>query len=95
MWCPVLLTFKDGHAFNIQATDIEGDTLEYSINGPNARFFNVNKDTGEVTIKSRLDREVGVLLLLEDFPHIFFKNFEPSLCLNNFKKMLYCFSLTL
>ena len=95
MWCPVLLTFKDGHAFNIIATDNEGDTLEYSINGQNARFFNVNKDTGEVTIKSRLDREVGVLLLLEDFPHIFFLIFEPSLCLNNFKHFLYCFSLTL
>ena len=72
MWCPVLLTFKGGHAFNIQAKDDDSSSLQFSINGPNARFFNVNKDTGEVTIKSRLDREVGVLLLLEDFAHIFF-----------------------
>ena len=57
MRCPVV-TFKDHFAFAIIATDRENDKLHYSISGPNAVFFNVDSETGSVTIRSRLDREV-------------------------------------
>ena len=64
--------FKGGDAFKIKATDSDGDPLSYSISGPNAVFFTVDKTTGMVTINNPLDREVGVLLLLDDFRYIYF-----------------------
>ncbi|KAM3867063.1 cadherin-related family member 2 [Diretmus argenteus] len=57
-----------GHAFNILARDAENDTLVYALTGPSASFFNVNKTTGEVTVKMQLDREVAkdLTIVLED-----------------------------
>lgn len=47
-----------GHfAFQINATDPDGDKLTYSIEGENAYYFRTNKDTGEVTIALQLDYE--------------------------------------
>ncbi|XP_028816305.1 cadherin-related family member 2 isoform X2 [Denticeps clupeoides] len=46
-----------GYAFTILATDHDGDKLSYGMTGPNTFYFNVDKDTGEVTVKSQLDRE--------------------------------------
>ncbi|CAL8263655.1 unnamed protein product [Lota lota] len=63
MRCAVLVAFKDQHAFNIRATDKENDKLKYTISGINAGFFNVNPDTGNVTIKSKLDREVRSFII--------------------------------
>ncbi|CAL8330923.1 unnamed protein product [Gadus morhua 'NCC'] len=48
---------KGGDAFQIKATDSDGDPLSYSISGPNAGFFTVDKTTGMVTINNQLDRE--------------------------------------
>uniref|UniRef100_A0A8C5BJ72 Cadherin domain-containing protein n=1 Tax=Gadus morhua TaxID=8049 RepID=A0A8C5BJ72_GADMO len=49
--------FKGGDAFQIKAEDSDGDPLSYSISGPNAVFFTVDKTTGMVTINNQLDRE--------------------------------------
>lgn len=46
-------------AFQIIASDPDDDPLKYGITGTDASYFDVNKDTGEVKIKSLLDREVG------------------------------------
>ncbi|MGH0129996.1 UNVERIFIED_CONTAM: hypothetical protein FKN15_040507 [Acipenser sinensis] len=46
------------HAFWICAVDHENEALKYSMTGQNANFFNVTEETGEVTIKSPLDREI-------------------------------------
>ncbi|CAL8270234.1 unnamed protein product [Boreogadus saida] len=48
---------EGGDAFQIEATDRDGDPLSYSISGLNAGFFTVDETTGMVTIKTRLDRE--------------------------------------
>ncbi|XP_030224733.1 cadherin-related family member 2 isoform X2 [Gadus morhua] len=48
---------KGGDAFQIKAEDSDGDPLSYSISGPNAVFFTVDKTTGMVTINNQLDRE--------------------------------------
>ncbi|XP_059918726.1 cadherin-related family member 2 isoform X3 [Gadus macrocephalus] len=48
---------KGGDAFQIEATDRDGDTLSYSISGPNAGFFTVDETTGMVKINTGLDRE--------------------------------------
>ncbi|CAL8305135.1 unnamed protein product [Arctogadus glacialis] len=48
---------KGGDAFQINATDRDGDPLSYSISGPNAGFFTVDETTGMVTINTGLDRE--------------------------------------
>ncbi|KAF6731331.1 Cadherin-related family member 2 [Oryzias melastigma] len=44
-------------AFNIEATDDEGDPLNYELSGSNAPYFDVNAATGAVTVKIPLDRE--------------------------------------
>ncbi|XP_058852409.1 cadherin-related family member 2-like isoform X1 [Acipenser ruthenus] len=46
------------HAFWICAVDYENEALKYSMTGQNANFFNVAEETGEVKIKSPLDREI-------------------------------------
>ncbi|KAJ1126492.1 hypothetical protein NDU88_004899 [Pleurodeles waltl] len=47
-----------GHfAFQMDATDPEGDKLTYSLEGENAYYFKTNKDTGEVSIAVQLDYE--------------------------------------
>lgn len=45
-------------AFTIEATDAENDPLTYSLAGANAGYFTVDKNTGAVSIKRLLDREV-------------------------------------
>lgn len=46
------------HAFQLMATDIDGDPLTYSISGPDAFYFSVDAQTGNVTLRNSLDREV-------------------------------------
>ncbi|KAK5925335.1 hypothetical protein CgunFtcFv8_017866 [Champsocephalus gunnari] len=55
---------KDHAAFTILATDLEGDTLTYEINGPNAAYFTVNRITGVVSIERNLDREASNYMTL-------------------------------
>ncbi|KAA0709619.1 Cadherin-related family member 2 [Triplophysa tibetana] len=52
-------------AFQIRAYDVDDDTLQYYIQGPNAIYFDVNKQNGEVKIKNRLDRETNDLFPVE------------------------------
>ncbi|XP_034036832.1 cadherin-related family member 2 [Thalassophryne amazonica] len=52
-----------GYAFTIWATDADNDRLTYSMSGEDARFFLVNANTGNVTVKSYLDREAKSVLL--------------------------------
>ncbi|XP_032410979.1 cadherin-related family member 2 [Xiphophorus hellerii] len=51
-------------AFTILASDPEGDTLTYTLTGPNAGLFRVNSANGEVTVNSALDRETSVTMAL-------------------------------
>ncbi|KAF1662108.1 Cadherin-related family member 2, partial [Aptenodytes patagonicus] len=46
------------HAFQLMATDIDGDPLTYSISGPDAFYFSVDAQTGNVTLRNSLDREL-------------------------------------
>ncbi|XP_043113666.1 cadherin-related family member 2 [Puntigrus tetrazona] len=52
-------------AFQIKATDPDDDPLTYGITGTDSSHFEVDKATGEVRIKSMLDREVKDLLNIE------------------------------
>ncbi|XP_058654217.1 cadherin-related family member 2 [Onychostoma macrolepis] len=52
-------------AFQIKASDPDGDPLIYGIAGPDSSHFNVDRTTGEVRIKSMLDRETNNLLNIE------------------------------
>ncbi|KFW61965.1 Cadherin-related family member 2, partial [Pygoscelis adeliae] len=45
-------------AFQLMAIDIDGDPLTYSISGPDAFYFSVNAQTGNVTLRNSLDREL-------------------------------------
>ncbi|XP_068554359.1 cadherin-related family member 2 [Anas acuta] len=51
-------------AFVLKATDLDGDTLSYSISGADAFYFNVNQSTGVVTLRNLLDRESQARLTL-------------------------------
>ncbi|XP_077103705.1 cadherin-related family member 2 [Siphateles boraxobius] len=53
------------HAFQIIASDPDNDPLTYGISGTDARYFEVNNATGEVKIKTLLDRESKDLLLID------------------------------
>ncbi|XP_067103715.1 cadherin-related family member 2 [Osmerus mordax] len=44
-------------AFKIEATDADGDPLTYRILGVNAIYFNCDLNSGNVTIRTSLDRE--------------------------------------
>ncbi|XP_064377027.1 cadherin-related family member 2 isoform X2 [Dromaius novaehollandiae] len=44
-------------AFQLQAFDVDGDPLTYSISGSEAFYFSVVADTGQVLLKNPLDRE--------------------------------------
>ncbi|KAM7101058.1 cadherin-related family member 2 [Ciconia maguari] len=46
------------HAFQLTAIDIDGDPLTYSISGPEAFYFSVDAQTGNVTLRNSLDREL-------------------------------------
>lgn len=56
------------HAFAILATDAENDPLTYRLTGPNANFFSVDSNTGEVKVLVELDREVKCFCLFACFP---------------------------
>ncbi|XP_075570940.1 cadherin-related family member 2 [Pelecanus crispus] len=45
------------YAFQLKAIDIDGDQLTYSISGPEAFYFSVEPQTGNVTLRNSLDRE--------------------------------------
>ncbi|XP_010150743.1 PREDICTED: cadherin-related family member 2, partial [Eurypyga helias] len=45
-------------AFQLTATDIDGDPLTYTISGPEAFYFSVDGHTGIVTLRNSLDREL-------------------------------------
>uniref|UniRef100_A0A8B9VCP1 Cadherin-related family member 2 n=1 Tax=Anas zonorhyncha TaxID=75864 RepID=A0A8B9VCP1_9AVES len=51
-------------AFVLTATDLDKDTLSYSISGADAFYFNVNQSTGVVTLRNLLDRESQARLTL-------------------------------
>ncbi|XP_010179971.1 PREDICTED: cadherin-related family member 2, partial [Mesitornis unicolor] len=51
-------------AFRLVATDIDGDTLTYSISGSDAFYFSVNAQTGDVTLRNSLDRELTARLTI-------------------------------
>lgn len=55
---PLFISYTGSVAFTISASDPEGDTLTYTLTGPNAGLFRVNSANGEVTVNSALDREV-------------------------------------
>ncbi|XP_016140663.1 cadherin-related family member 2 [Sinocyclocheilus grahami] len=52
-------------AFQIEASDPDGDPLTYGITGIYSSHFEVNSETGEVKMKSMLDREANDLLNIE------------------------------
>lgn len=47
------------HVFTIIATDADGDTLTYGIEGPDSYYFSCKPSTGEVTLAISVDYEVG------------------------------------
>ncbi|NXT24697.1 CDHR2 protein, partial [Syrrhaptes paradoxus] len=51
-------------AFQLTAIDLDGDPLTYSIEGPDAFYFSVNPQTGVVTLRNSLDRELQARLTL-------------------------------
>lgn len=53
-----LIAIPDEFAFKIEASDVENDTLTFTLSGPNARHFKVEPNTGRVFISEPLDREV-------------------------------------
>jgi len=54
-----LIPFSPGEfAFQLMAYDIDGDTITYSISGSDSFYFTANAQTGVVTLRNLLDREV-------------------------------------
>ncbi|XP_074530782.1 cadherin-related family member 2-like [Halichoeres trimaculatus] len=56
---------KSEVAFTIAATDDNNDPLTFSLSGINAAYFEVETNTGRVTVKRQLDRESGDMMLLD------------------------------
>ncbi|XP_068570546.1 cadherin-related family member 2 [Cebidichthys violaceus] len=54
----------DAYVFTINATDAENDILTYSLVAPNAEYFTVDKNTGSVSVKNTLDRELIAVMEL-------------------------------
>ncbi|NXQ97363.1 CDHR2 protein, partial [Sagittarius serpentarius] len=52
------------HAFQLTAIDLDGDKLTYSISGPDSFYFSVDAQTGNVTLRNSLDRELQARLTL-------------------------------
>ncbi|NXE74790.1 CDHR2 protein, partial [Cochlearius cochlearius] len=52
------------HAFQLTAIDIDGDPLTYRISGLDAFYFSVDATTGNVTLRSSLDRELQAKLTI-------------------------------
>ncbi|CAL9707262.1 unnamed protein product [Knipowitschia caucasica] len=55
-------TPKGAVAFQILATDLDGDPLTYSLDGPEAVYFTVEPSTGVVRLAMELDRETKPFL---------------------------------
>ncbi|NXR16069.1 CDHR2 protein, partial [Semnornis frantzii] len=51
-------------AFQLVASDLDGDVLTYSISGSDAFYFSVNAATGIVTLRNSLDRELQAKLTI-------------------------------
>ncbi|NWU63716.1 CDHR2 protein, partial [Pterocles burchelli] len=51
-------------AFKLTATDLDGDPLTYSIEGTDAFYFSVDLQTGVVTLRNSLDRELQARLTI-------------------------------
>ncbi|KAM6299559.1 cadherin-related family member 2 [Aegotheles albertisi] len=51
-------------AFQLTAIDIDGDPLTYSISGPDAFYFSVDPQSGNVTLRNSLDRELQARLTI-------------------------------
>lgn len=45
-------------AFQLIAYDLDGDPITYKISGTDSFYFNADEQTGVVTLKNLLDREV-------------------------------------
>lgn len=56
--CSTDVIFIGAYAFTIRASDPENDRLTYKLTEPNAVLFSVNENTGDVSVKRQLDREV-------------------------------------
>ncbi|XP_037315940.2 cadherin-related family member 2 isoform X2 [Pungitius pungitius] len=52
------------YRFTIKATDPEGDPLTYSLTKPNDEYFEVESNTGRVSVLRSLDREVSDVMAL-------------------------------
>ncbi|XP_077328531.1 cadherin-related family member 2 isoform X2 [Lithobates pipiens] len=52
------------HVLTINATDADGDTLTYGIEGPDSYYFTCNSSTGEVTLAISVDYEVKTSLII-------------------------------
>lgn len=50
--------YIDHQAFTIDASDPENDPLTFTLTGTSTASFQVEANTGIVTVKSQLDREV-------------------------------------
>ncbi|KAM7389525.1 hypothetical protein PAMP_023498 [Pampus punctatissimus] len=51
-------------AFTVSASDPEGNPLTFSITGGDQAYFVINRDSGTVSVKNRLDRENGDTMIL-------------------------------
>ncbi|XP_010217418.1 PREDICTED: cadherin-related family member 2-like, partial [Tinamus guttatus] len=51
-------------AFQLQAFDVDGDPLTYSISGSEAFYFSVDENTGQVFLRNLLDRETVARITL-------------------------------
>ncbi|XP_075337188.1 cadherin-related family member 2 isoform X2 [Odontesthes bonariensis] len=55
-------TPKGSHAFDILASDPDGEALTFILTGSGATFFSVESSTGRVSVRAPLDRETGDLM---------------------------------
>ncbi|NXI79711.1 CDHR2 protein, partial [Rhipidura dahli] len=51
-------------AFKLEAYDLDNDTLTYQIGGTDAFYFSVNSKSGNVTLRTSLDRELQARLTI-------------------------------
>lgn len=56
--CSTDVVCTGSFAFTIVAEDIEGEALTYLLTEPNAAYFEVDKNTGNVSVVKELDAEV-------------------------------------
>jgi len=56
--CCVGVFYTGDHAFDILASDPDGEALTFALTGSSATFFSVESNTGRVSVRAPLDREV-------------------------------------